>query len=145
MEVVSKLSAAPIAVCNALQKMSSHVSDDPAVGIRIATVLEDKDCSYYATEIAPGKSVTPHYHSQGDEVYIIFSGVGSLKSWKPDSAEHVAEVQVEQGDVFNIPSGTVHQLINIGEQPLVLLFACPPGHLGADRVIPSGASLAGVA
>ena len=142
MKVISNTSAAPIADCNALQKVSSQEVYDPAVGIRIATVLEDATCSYYATEIAPGKSVMPHYHCQGSEVYIIFSGTGVIKTWQPHDAADVAMVQVEHGDVFNIPSGTVHQLVNTGTQPLVLLFACAPEHLGADRVIPSTSPLA---
>jgi mannose-6-phosphate isomerase-like protein (cupin superfamily) len=116
--------------------------DDPAVGIRISPLLEGAGHSYYATEIASGKSVTPHYHNQGDEVYIIFSGSGAIKTWQPDCAEDVAELHVKQGDIFNVPKGTVHQLANTGTQPLVLLFACPPAHLAADRVIPSSPSLA---
>jgi mannose-6-phosphate isomerase-like protein (cupin superfamily) len=144
LKVISKVSAAPIAVCNALQKVSSQEVCDPAVGIRIATVLEDAACSYYATEISPGKSVTPHYHCQGGEVYIIFSGTGVIKTWQPEYAADVDAIQVERGDVFNIPPGTVHQLVNTGIQPLVLLFACPPEHLNADRVIPSPSLLADV-
>ncbi|HEY4143537.1 cupin domain-containing protein [Pinirhizobacter sp.] len=140
MKAISNFRAAPIAACNALQKLSSQVVHDPAVGIRIATVLEDATRSYYATEIAPGKSVTPHYHRQGDELYIIFSGKGVIRTWQPDSAADVAKVQVEHGDVFNIPPGTVHQLVNTGTQPLVLLFACPPQHLSEDRVVPSPSS-----
>lgn len=142
MKVISNLGTAPIATCNALQKLSSQVVHDPAVGIRIATMLEDSTCSYYATEIAPGKSVTPHYHRQGNEVYIIFSGMGVIRTWQPNSAADVAEAQVQHGDVFNIPPGTVHQLVNSGTRPLVLLFACAPEHLGADRIIPSPSSLA---
>jgi len=137
LKVLSNLRAAPIAVSNALHKLSSQAIHDPIVAIRIATVLEGATCSYYATEIAPGKSVTPHYHYQGDEVYIILSGRGSIRTWRTENAEDIAIVQVEQGDVFNIPSGTVHQLVNTGTQPLVLIFACPPEHLTVDRVIPS--------
>lgn len=84
--------------------------------------------------------MTPHYHCQGDEVYIIFSGMGVIKTWQPENAADMAAVQVEQGDMFNIPPGTVHQLVNAGTQPLVLLFACPPEHLAADRVIPPSPS-----
>jgi mannose-6-phosphate isomerase-like protein (cupin superfamily) len=108
-------------------------------------LLESAGHSYYATEIASGKSVTPHYHCQGDEVYIIFSGLGAIKTWQPDHAEDAAEIQVKQGDIFNVPAGTVHQLVNTGAQPLVLLFACQPEHLAADRVIPSTLALAGAA
>lgn len=122
--------------------MSRQGVDDPEVGIPIAPLLEGDGHAYYATEIASGKSVTPHYHCQGDEVYIIFSGSGAIKTWQPDRAEDVAEMQVTQGDIFNVPGGTVHQLVNTGTQPLVLLFACPPAHLAADRVIPSSPSLA---
>jgi len=60
-------------------------------------MLEDLTCSHYATEIAPGKSVTPHYHRQGNEVYIIFSGMGVIRTWQPNIAADVAEAQVEHG------------------------------------------------
>ncbi|WP_250628602.1 cupin domain-containing protein [Pinirhizobacter soli] len=137
MKLTASFSAAPISVCNALEEMSSQATEDPVAGIQIAPVLESEGCSYYATEIASGKSVTPHYHSQGNEVYIIFSGSGAIKTWQPGLAEDIAEIQIKRGDIFNIPPGVVHHLINTGTQPLVLLFACPPEHLATDRVIPS--------
>ena len=71
------MSVEPIAVSNVLKMMSSHWVNDSAVGIRIATLFEDTACSYYATEIAPGKSVTPHYHCRGNEIYIIFASMGA--------------------------------------------------------------------
>lgn len=145
MQLNSDVRAAPIAVSNALEKMSSQCVHDPTVGIRIATVLDDANCSYYATEIQPGKAIAPHYHCDGNEVYIIFSGLGAIKTWPPESIEDLTTVQVEKGDVFKIPQGIVHQLVNTGTQPLVLLFACPPQHLDTDRVMPPPTSFGDIA
>lgn len=126
-------------VHNIFHLLSSDRRMDEAAGIRIATVLDDSTHAYYITDIAPGKSVNPHFHRNGDEVYIILGGNGVIHTWDAEDPSCVQSQAIEGGSVFRISPGTVHQLENNGTQPLVLLFACAPDHLGSDRVVVASA------
>ena len=128
----------PLSIRNAFSLLASDTRQDDTAGIRIASVLDDAACSYYITEIAPGRSVNPHYHREGDEIYIILGGVGTIHTWDPEAPAQVDSQPIGSGALFRIPPGTAHQLENTGAEPLILLFACSPDHLGSDRfVVPS--------
>jgi oxalate decarboxylase/phosphoglucose isomerase-like protein (cupin superfamily) len=85
--------------------------------------------------------VACHVHDSGIEVYEIVSGKGTLfygpivlAGGKP-IVKFVKELSVTEGDVFIVPEGYAHQLLNIGSEPLIILFACPDSHLGNDRLV----------
>lgn len=123
---------------NALDLLSNDRRMDETAGIRIATVLDDPVNAYYITDIAPGRSVNPHFHCQGDEVYIILGGAGVIHTWGAEEPSSVESQAIGSGSIFRIPPKTAHQLENNGEEPLILLFACAPDHLGSDRfAVPS--------
>lgn len=118
-------------------KLHHAVSDDK-VGIRIATLLESQDRGTYITVIPPGAFVKPHYHSKGDEEYHIISGVGIIKLLPVNSLHKDSQTickHVKAQNSFLIPSNVIHQLINNGSEPLVLIFSCPISHLKEDRFI----------
>lgn len=131
----SSASLVPLTIRNAFSLLASDTRQDDTAGIRIASVLDDPACSYYITEIAPGRSVNPHYHRQGDEIYIILGGVGTIHTWHPEAPAQVDSQPIGSGALFRIPPGTAHQLENTGADPLILLFACSPDHLGSDRFV----------
>lgn len=56
-----------------------------------------------------GKSFTPHYHEDMDEVFIIISGKVKMSI---DSEEEI----LEKGDAVFAPMRSVHQMDNIGEE-----------------------------
>jgi mannose-6-phosphate isomerase-like protein (cupin superfamily) len=123
---------------SALDLLSNDRPMDETAGIRIATVLDDPINAYYITDIAPGRSVNPHFHCQGDEVYIILGGNGVIHIWDVEEPSSVESQAIGNGSVFRIPPKIAHQLENNGEEPLILLFACAPDHLGSDRfAVPS--------
>lgn len=128
-----KCSAPPIR--NAFHLLSNDRRMDEAAGIRIATALDDPTNAYYITDIPPGQSVNPHFHRDGDEVYIILGGSGVIHTWDAEDPSRIESQAIEGGSIFKIPPGMVHQLENDGAQPLILLFACAPDHLGSDRVV----------
>jgi mannose-6-phosphate isomerase-like protein (cupin superfamily) len=101
-------------------------------------VLDDPVNAYYITDIAPGRSVNPHFHCLGDEVYVILGGNGVIHTWDVEAPSSVESQAIGNGAVFRIPPKTAHRLENNGEEPLILLFACAPDHLGSDRfAVPS--------
>jgi quercetin dioxygenase-like cupin family protein len=111
---------------------------DPAVGIRIAPLTQNETFGMYVTEILPNKKVTAHYHQEGIEIYSILAGNGMLYTASPNRQNeptYIQEKAVKTGDFFNIEPGVIHQLVNLGQDPLILVFGCPGSHLSSDRVI----------
>ncbi len=88
--------------------------------------------------------VKPHFHTIGEEPYVVLSGSGGEMNlgrvvdekvvWDSDSPRNVSE-----GETVIVKEGQVHSLRNTGEEPLDFTFACPDSHLqdpplpGADR------------
>ena len=101
---------------------------DPAVGIRLALLWEDSDKTYYGSLISPNKSITPHYHNKGDELYFIITGNGVMRI-------DDYEFEVSSGDFFNVPAKAVHQLSNTSGDDMLAVFACDPKHLKGDRFV----------
>jgi mannose-6-phosphate isomerase-like protein (cupin superfamily) len=106
---------------------------DEKVGIRIAKLTTYGDqFSTFITMIDPGKHVTPHYHKHGDEHYHIISGIGKLEL-KNIINGNKKTYNISPGQSFAIPQNTLHQLINTGQETLVLMFSCEMAHLETDR------------
>ncbi len=111
---------------------------DPEVNIRITPLTKNPSFAMYVTEIAPASKVGAHYHQEGIEVYEILRGKGRLYTALPDISNiptSIVSQQVTAGDFFEIPPGCIHQLANIGDEPLILIFGCPATHLSSDRII----------
>ena len=115
----------------------SCADTDEHVGIRIATLLEINGNGTYITSIPPGLSITPHYHQKGAEEYHIVSGNGVIRLLPVEKtkASQLISKQVKAKNSFVIHPNIIHQLINNGTEPLVLIFSCPFSHLKNDRFI----------
>lgn len=123
-------------IVNALQLLHDQAVKDSTVGIPIAKVLETSGWSWHVAELAPAQTIAPHYHRHGDEIYFVLAGAGLIHTWPADESPAARHSQrVEAAATFSIAPQTVHQLENTGTTPLVLLFACSPDHLTADRVV----------
>lgn len=105
---------------------------DEKVGIRIAKIAGNDEFSTFITVISPNKCVKPHYHNHGDEHYHIISGNGKiiLKSIEDNQEKSYL---VNGKESFVVPEKTIHQLINIGTDDLILMFSCSMSHLNNDR------------
>jgi mannose-6-phosphate isomerase-like protein (cupin superfamily) len=108
---------------------------DHAVGIRIAPLTDNISFGMYVTEVLPGKKVSAHYHQEGGEVYEIIRGKGMLYTAPSESPSHHTATAVNAGDFFNIDAKVVHQLVNTGDESLIIIFGCPGTHLGLDRIV----------
>lgn len=105
---------------------------DEKVGIKIAKLNGDDQFSTFISVIEPKKAVSPHYHKYGDEYYHIISGSGEIKL-KDMSTNEEKSYEVKQYESFTVKENTMHQLINTGSEPLILMFSCPKSHLNDDR------------
>lgn len=112
---------------------------DRVANIRHARLNDNHDWGLHVSEIFD--HVACHVHFSGTETYEIICGTGIIYSGKIRKNEDRFEVEqpgstiVGPGDVFQIPEGVAHQLVKKSEEPLIIIFACPDSHLGADRII----------
>ena len=126
-----------VAITNLVTALESAVPDS-SVGIAHAALAGDADFRLHITKLLPGAKVKAHRHLQGEELYIISSGCGTL--YTGTVSEVGIEVwnepiSVQGGDTFSISPKMLHQLHNTGEAPLVLIFGCPDSHLASDREV----------
>ena len=78
--------------------------------------------------VPPGASTEAHYHRASEEIYLFTAGAGQMKLGDEEAA-------VRAGDCVVIAPGTPHQLVNDGDEPLVLLCCCAPPYSHEDTVI----------
>jgi len=87
-----------------------------------------------ATVPVGGRTIA-HYHRTAEELYFFTAGHGRMTLAD-------AQREVAAGDCVVIPPGQVHQLVNTGDAPLVLLCCCAPAYSHEDTVLvddqPSG-------
>jgi len=119
---------------NVFRLLDEESTADETVGISFAHLLDGEGLSFYVTDIVPGETITPHYHNDGSEIYVILSGQGMMHTWAATGYSRSSHL-VKRGDTFKLAPGTVHQLENNGIGKLILLFACHPSHLTDDRIV----------
>lgn len=80
-----------------------------------------------ATVPVGGRTIA-HYHRTAEELYFFTAGSGRMTLGDEERA-------VTAGDCVVIPPGQVHQLVNTGDGPLVLLCCCAPAYSHEDTVL----------
>ena len=80
-----------------------------------------------ATVPVGGRTIA-HYHRTTEELYFFTAGSGRMTLGDD-------EREVAAGDCVVIPPGQVHQLVNAGDEPLVLLCCCAPAYSHEDTVL----------
>lgn len=78
--------------------------------------------------VPPGAGTEAHFHRSSEEIYLFTAGAGRMLLGDEEAA-------VRAGDCVVIAPGAVHQLVNDGPDPLVLLCCCSPPYSDADTVI----------
>jgi len=78
--------------------------------------------------VPAGAATDAHYHRVAEEIYLFTSGAGRMRMAGEEAA-------VRAGDMVVIPPGTEHQLVNDGDEPLVLLCCCSPPYANEDTVL----------
>ena len=78
--------------------------------------------------VAPGSETLQHKHMTTEEIYHITRGKGLMRL-----GDKLFEVTV--GDSICISPGTIHNIKNIGDEPLIVLCSCSPSYRDSDTVI----------
>lgn len=78
--------------------------------------------------IKPGESPSYQYHFKRSEIWIIVSGIASVKI---DGDVKTYSV----GDIINIPKKAKHQVVNIGETDLIFVEVQLGEYFGEDDIV----------
>jgi mannose-6-phosphate isomerase-like protein (cupin superfamily) len=79
-----------------------------------------------ALVIAPGVESRPHFHEEQDELYFVHRGVAEFRL--PGETR-----RLEAGGLCHVESTTPRQIVNVGEEDLVLLVVgAKGGYVGRD-------------
>ncbi len=103
-------------VVNILEAMK-NTPIDPEVGIAVVKGVEEPGVSIGLAVVKD--SIRPHYQKVSDEIYYVIKGQG-----RATVGEETQDVK--EGDVVAIPKGTVHSIVNTGEEPCLILFSTGP-------------------
>jgi mannose-6-phosphate isomerase-like protein (cupin superfamily) len=89
-------------------------------GLLGASTVGSKDVNFGLARIAPGEYHLRHHHPKGSEWYFILSGTGIV---------HLNDdrVRARPGTAIYIPAGTIHAVLNDGEEELELLWGISTG------------------
>jgi mannose-6-phosphate isomerase-like protein (cupin superfamily) len=90
--------------------------------------LPSRHQSLAEATVPVGGRTAAHYHPEAEELYFFTTGRGRLRI----AAD---ERDVGPGDCAVIPPGAEHQLVNSGDEPLVLLCCCSPPYSHEDTVL----------
>jgi mannose-6-phosphate isomerase-like protein (cupin superfamily) len=86
--------------------------------------------------VPAGRRTIAHYHRTTEELYFFTAGSGRMTLGDE-------EREVTAGDCVVIPPGKVHELVNTGAGPLVLLCCCAPAYSHEDTVLVEDQASAG--
>lgn len=97
-------------------------------GVGQASSAPARQQSLAEATVPVGGSTQAHYHRVAEELYFFTAGHGRMTLG--DERRDVGA-----GDCVVIPPGAVHQLVNTGDEPLVLLCCCAPAYSHEDTVL----------
>ena len=75
--------------------------------------------------LEPGQATQRHYHREAEEIYFVLEGEAEMEL-EGDRA------RVDPGTAIPIPSGSRHQIRNVGAGPLRILCCCSPPYQHED-------------
>ncbi|ROS38446.1 cupin domain-containing protein [Amycolatopsis thermoflava] len=113
------------------------VSEPTGAQARIYTSLDPADdakLTVAEVRIDRGKATSAHMHKITEEIYVVVRGSGRMRL-----NDDVREVG--PGDCVVIKPGTVHEISNEHDEPLVFIAACAPRVDRADFYAPDGSRL----
>ncbi|RZI85205.1 MAG: cupin domain-containing protein [Rubrivivax sp.] len=97
------------------------VDQDPIRSV----VTESPDGVVVAWHLLPGQSIAAHTHPKGHDHWVILGGQGL---YRVDAAGEVREIKA--GDIVVAPSGAVHGVLCIGDEPLRFISVVAPAEAG---------------
>jgi len=110
---------------------SSSEFFQPTDGEPIRSVItESQESVVVVWHIKPGQEIPAHFHSNGQDNWTILSGTGLYFLDQSGTRKPIAA-----GDVVIAHTGSVHGVLNNGDQPLVFISVVSPADAGYQRVV----------
>lgn len=94
--------------------------------VKITNVSENKNSSMHLVQIRENGELFPHYHKRHDEVIYIKKGTGIATL---DGTRYM----VKPGSILQIPTKTVHKLLNTGSETFIAVSIISPPFDGRDE------------
>lgn len=91
-------------------------------------LLESEECKVKIITIKPEQSPSYQFHHKRSEVWVVVKGTGMLKL----DGEYRT---VYKSDVIIVPTGSKHQIKNIGEEDLVFIEVQLGSYFGEDDIV----------
>lgn len=106
----------------------------PSGGLKI-THQPSKNHSLAYVKLAPGKSSSPHFHPNTEEIYFLMAG--KINLYTKAENEPAKHQLVSAGQTVFIPPKTDHVMYNDGDQDMILAVTAAPAWVYTCSV-PSG-------
>lgn len=100
----------------------------PNVGEPIRSVItESEKSAVIAWHVNPGRRISAHLHPDGQDTWIIQSGVGEYQLDKTGGTR-----SIKAGDVVIAHTGETHGVLNTGNEPLIFVSVVSPALSGYE-------------
>jgi quercetin dioxygenase-like cupin family protein len=109
-------------------KIADHLQPNDGEPIR-SVVHITEDAAIVAWTVRPGQRICPHVHPTGQDTWTVLAGEGA---YQIDASG--TTVRIAAGDVVVAPTGSVHGVLNIGDQTLVFVSVVSPAVSGFEPV-----------
>jgi quercetin dioxygenase-like cupin family protein len=109
-------------------KTSDFLEPNTAEPIR-SVVTESKDAAVVAWHVSPGQHISAHLHPDGQDTWIIQSGLGEYWIDKAGTTK-----RIKAGDVVIAHKGEIHGVLNTGTEPLIFVSVVSPSQSGYELI-----------
>ena len=100
----------------------------PSQGDPIRSVItESTDAAVVAWHVEPGQRIAPHVHPDGQDTWIVISGIGEYQLTADGHS-----IPLSAGEVLVAHRSQVHGVLNTGDKPLVFVSVVSPALSGFE-------------
>lgn len=92
-----------------------------------SVVTESSEATVVAWYLKPGQEIRAHIHPQGQDTWTIARGKGEYYLDATGTKQLIMA-----GDVVVAPSGSIHGVLNHGDEPLVFISIVSPSNAGYE-------------
>lgn len=107
-------------------KSSDFLESNTGEPIR-SVITESTESAVIAWHVNPGQRISAHLHPQGQDTWIIQSGMGKYQLDKAGTTKNI-----KAGDVVVAHFGETHGVLNTGTEPLIFISVVSPALSGYE-------------
>jgi hypothetical protein len=112
-----------------IYKSSDFLVSNTGEPIR-SVITESKESAVIAWFVNPGQRISAHLHPDGQDTWIIQSGIGVYQLDRSGATKNI-----QAGDVVVAHQGEVHGVLNTGDTPLIFVSIVSPALSGYELLV----------